>query len=156
MPKYGRRSNGSGVNRIICDTNCLISGSLREGGPPARILDRVEAGQDTLLLTHEMVVELSGVIQRSKFKAVMQQVGTNPAEVLLRLIEIALFVDPYPLPGPVIEADPDDDMVLACAATAHPDFIISGDGHLLDLQAFESIPILSPRAYVDQLDPPLQ
>jgi predicted nucleic acid-binding protein len=42
-----------------------------------------------------------------------------------------------------ITADPDDDKVLACAITASVDLIVSGDSHLLDLNEFEGIKIVT-------------
>jgi predicted nucleic acid-binding protein len=54
-----------------------------------------------------------------------------------------VVIEPVPLPRPVCR-DPDDDAVLALVLAAQVDFIVSGDNDLLDLQAFESIPIVSP------------
>lgn len=48
-----------------------------------------------------------------------------------------------PLPARVCR-DPDDDEVLALALTAQVDLIVSGDNDLLDLHAFERIPIVIP------------
>jgi uncharacterized protein len=48
-----------------------------------------------------------------------------------------------PLSKPVCR-DPDDDAVLALALAAQVNFIVSGDNDLLDLQAFESIRIVTP------------
>jgi predicted nucleic acid-binding protein len=45
--------------------------------------------------------------------------------------------------------DPDDDRVLECAVAAEVDAIISGDRHLLRLGSFRSIPIRSPRQFLD-------
>jgi predicted nucleic acid-binding protein len=39
-------------------------------------------------------------------------------------------------------ADPDDDRVLAWALAAQADLIVSGDSDLLNLQAYQGIPIV--------------
>ncbi|HEV8582491.1 MAG TPA: PIN domain-containing protein [Thermoanaerobaculia bacterium] len=44
---------------------------------------------------------------------------------------------------PVIEQDPDDDAVLACAVAARAEVIISGDRHLLNLGRFQAIQIIT-------------
>ena len=44
---------------------------------------------------------------------------------------------------PVIVADPDDDVVLACAVAARAEAIVSGDNHLLDLKQYEEIQIFT-------------
>ena len=48
--------------------------------------------------------------------------------------------------------DPDDDEVLAVAATAKADAIVTGDKDLLTLKSNGGIPILSPRQLVELLD----
>lgn len=52
---------------------------------------------------------------------------------------------------PTIADDPDDDAVLACAVAAEADYMVSGDPHLLTLEQFRHIPILTPAQAVDQL-----
>jgi len=56
---------------------------------------------------------------------------------------LAEIVDPPPLPEPV-SRDPDDDAVLALAAAARPDLIITGDKDLLILGSHAGVPIVSP------------
>jgi predicted nucleic acid-binding protein len=48
-------------------------------------------------------------------------------------------------------ADPDDDAVIACAVAAQADVIVSGDKHLLDLQQYQNIPILTAAELVQRL-----
>ena len=48
----------------------------------------------------------------------------------------------------IIEDDPDDDIVIACAITAHADMIISGDKHILNIDKYENIPILTVPDYL--------
>ncbi|MGH9434052.1 MAG: PIN domain-containing protein [Terriglobia bacterium] len=46
--------------------------------------------------------------------------------------------------------DPDDERVLECAVAAEADAIVSGDRkHLLRLGSFRSIPVYSPRQFLD-------
>jgi predicted nucleic acid-binding protein len=55
------------------------------------------------------------------------------------------IITPDALPAPVIERDPDDDHVLACAVCAKAQLIVSGDSHLLDLRVYQGIPSALPR-----------
>ena len=43
-----------------------------------------------------------------------------------------------------VARDPDDDHVLACALAASADLIVSGDSELLNMKAYQGIPIVSP------------
>ena len=45
--------------------------------------------------------------------------------------------------------DPYDNMVLECAPTAHADYIVTGDTHLLALKEFEAIRILTPAQFLE-------
>ena len=53
--------------------------------------------------------------------------------------------------GPVILADPDDDIVLATAVAGGADAIVSGDAHLLGIGEFRGIPIVTPAAAASRL-----
>jgi len=55
---------------------------------------------------------------------------------------LARLVVPAPI-GSVVEADPDDDAVLACAVAARAEVIVSGDSDLLALESYEGIPIIT-------------
>jgi predicted nucleic acid-binding protein len=50
-----------------------------------------------------------------------------------------------------IPEDPADERVLACAVEAGADFIVSGDRHLLNLESYRGIPILTIRAFLERL-----
>jgi predicted nucleic acid-binding protein len=64
---------------------------------------------------------------------------------------LAEIVDPPPLPEPV-SRDPDDDAVLALAAAARPDLIVTGDKDLLVLDAYAGIPIVSPAEAIARIE----
>ncbi len=49
----------------------------------------------------------------------------------------------------VLRDDPDDNRVLERAVTARADYIVSGDRHLLKLSAYEGIPIITVRQFMD-------
>ncbi len=51
--------------KIVCDTNVLIS-ALLWGGTPGRILDRIEAGLDTLYTSRLLLQELEDVLNYPK------------------------------------------------------------------------------------------
>ena len=139
------------MSRVVCDPNCLISGMLWREGSPGAIISRIEKGPDILLITDEIMAEIAEVIQRPKFERVLTRAGLVPSDLLRELSRCALFVEPSPLTDVVVKDDPDDDAVFACAATAVPDYIISGDRHLLGLSEWRAIPILSPRAYLGRV-----
>jgi predicted nucleic acid-binding protein len=98
---------------------------------------------------------LADVLGRSKFAARLALSGD--AQTLLDgYAALAEVIDPDHT-APVVSADPDDDHVLACAIAIPVNYIVSGDGHLLDLGRYENIPILNAAdflaIYTDSLAP---
>lgn len=56
---------------------------------------------------------------------------------------VAFVPDPESVPT-VIEADPFDNLFLALASENGATLIVSGDRHLLDLESFDNIQIVTP------------
>ncbi len=54
----------------------------------------------------------------------------------------------------VIADDPDDNAVLACAIEGHAAYVVTGDGHLMSLGAYEGIPIVTPAQFLRALAEP--
>jgi predicted nucleic acid-binding protein len=69
------------------------------------------------------------------------------SEVTKKVIANSLLIEPQETITLVTE-DPDDNKILACAKAGKVDYIISQDAHLLKLNVFESIPILTPEEFL--------
>ena len=54
------------------------------------------------------------------------------AEVVVPLTELS-----------VVTADPDDNRILECAVAGKANLIVSNDHHLLDLKAYQNIPVIA-------------
>lgn len=66
-----------------------------------------------------------------------------------------MFRDTFELTYPskkhkVVEADPDDDLILDAAVEADAGVIISGDSHLRNLGKWKNIRILSPADFISE------
>ncbi len=130
-----------GSVRAVIDTNTLVSG-LFWTGKPHTLIEQIRAGALTLVSSPALLAELAEVATRPKFKDILARSNTNPELMLTQVRLLAEIVDPPQLPEPV-SRDPDDDAVLALAAAARPDLIITGDKDLLVLGAHAGIPIVS-------------
>jgi predicted nucleic acid-binding protein len=51
----------------------------------------------------------------------------------------------------VVMDDPDDDKFLEAAVAGRVDYLVSGDRHLLDLDTFREIDIVTPRTFAEQI-----
>ena len=133
---------------IVLDTNTVISGLFWKGAP-RQILDLARSGTFTLFTSPELLAELADVLGRSKFSTRLEQANTSSEELVLGYASLAITVRPNKI-APVIKADPDDDNVLACAKIANAEIIASGDRHLLHLNEYEGIKIMSVNRLLEE------
>ena len=126
--------------RVVLDPNVLVSAAISPGRTTARILD--------LIVSPALIAELSGVLARPRFRRYLDLNAVSAfTDELERLGEWHRDVaDP-----PRLSSDPDDDYLLALAAEAEADALVSGDPDLSALTV-EGTRILTPRALLDLTD----
>lgn len=139
--------------RVVADTNILISGLLWRG-LSHRLIELAEARAITLCATEETIGELREVLARPKFHAKLQERRTTVSTVILTFISLVTLV-PAMVDVHVVEADPDDDIFIACALAAGANYIVSGDHHLLQLEKYRSVPIVTVREFLAREFPDL-
>jgi putative PIN family toxin of toxin-antitoxin system len=111
-------------------------------GTPHRLLNALRDHPAAQLVSSSALLEeLSDVLTRPAATKQLALIGKSPRDLLADYLAIIELTDAQPLPAPV-SRDPDDDAVLACALAAKAALIVSGDRDLLDLGAFNGIPIL--------------
>ena len=136
--------------RIVADTNTVLSGLLWQG-TPRRLLDLGRERKITLCTSLVLLAELAEITARDKFAERLRAAGVSATELLQDYERLAETVTPEALPTPVIERDPDDDHILACAVSTEARLIVSGDSHLLDLKAYQGIPIRAASVAVGEI-----
>jgi len=127
--------------RLVLDTNTAISGLLWHG-TPGKLIDAAHANTISLCTSAVLLAELRGVLIREKFAKQLETRGLNAVEVFDGYAALTTIVVPAII-HPTIVNDPSDDAVLACALGAKAELIVSGDRHLLDLQEYQSIRIVT-------------
>lgn len=115
--------------RVVLDTNTLISAVISAGGPPRRLLNGARVQAFEMCSSTVLLAELFEVLSRNKFSTRLALAGLTPFCIVREIRHMAHMVVPDNVPR-VIENDPDDDHVIACAVVAQADFIVSGDKHL--------------------------
>lgn len=132
--------------RALLDVNVLISGLLSRTGAPARLLGKWLDGEFELVVTERLLAELEATLARPKLRRHLDQAEISRFLELLR--DVAERVED-PDAEPIIHSrDLKDDYLIAAAASARAT-LVTGDAHLLELEG--SIPVLSPRAFLDNL-----
>lgn len=131
--------------RIVLDTNVLISGALSTTSTPARALERaVTDGQ--LLASTATLRELIEKLRSKKFDPYISLdrrdallLGLAP---LIEIVEIVQMID--------VCRDPTDNKFLEVAVNGRAAVIVTGDGDLRALNPFRRIAILTPAEYLDR------
>jgi putative PIN family toxin of toxin-antitoxin system len=130
-------------DRIVVDTNVLISRLLLPASVPGRAIRQVvDVGQ--LLVSEATMTELTAVLGRARFDPYLSIADRQEfIRVLGRIAEVVPIVR-------VVRAcrDPRDDKFLEVAINGRADVIITGDWDLLALDPFMKIAILTPAAYL--------
>ncbi|MBI9086449.1 MAG: putative toxin-antitoxin system toxin component, PIN family [Desulfobacterales bacterium] len=133
------------IVRVAIDTNMVVS-ALLFGGTPGQLLGLWQEGQIQPFASPAVVDEYLRVLAYPRF-----QLGEKEIEYLIYRQILPYFQIVTPEPGPVIvNADPSDDAFLHCAVKARVHAIISGDRHLLALETFEDIPIVTTAVFLER------
>jgi len=142
--------------RAVLDTNVVFAGlfSRNPHSPTAEILRRWYVGEFDLLYCEDLRLEYrekltaAGIspVHRARFLARLARLGIcvpfSPAEIL-----------------PRVPADPDDDVVIACALVGGATHLVTYDPHLLSLgEEYQGVRILDGLhfLYILRGDVPLQ
>jgi uncharacterized protein len=129
--------------KVVVDTNVAVSGLLWQG-PPNEILKWSRLGILKIIACDETVNELRRVLRYKRFYRRLSVLATSSDEVYAYFMNLVLFVPKPKFIPTKIKEDPLDNLFLALASENKAHMIISGDNHLLDLQAFEDIQIVTP------------
>lgn len=136
--------------KSVLDTNVLVSALISPDGTPAKIMRHT--GRFRLCTSPEILDELARVLQYPRIKARYKVDDATILAYIERLFAAGLIVNTR-IQVAAVKDDPDDDKFLACAVACQADYIVSGDPHLLDLTSFQTIPIVTPRQFLEILEP---
>jgi len=132
--------------RALLDVNVLISGLLSRTGAPAGLLGKWLEGEFEIVVTERLLAELEATLGRPKLRRHFDEAEVSGFLALLR--GLAESVGDPDTEHIINSRDPKDDFLIAAAASARAT-LVTGDAHLLELES--SIPVLSPRSFLDSL-----
>lgn len=133
------------MTKVVIDTNVVVSAGISQDGNPAFIFGMLILGIIQNYTTNEILDEISEVLRRPR---IAKRITQRQQDFLLETFE---ELSEKIVPTATVQAvreDPDDDKFLECAVSASAEYIISGDGHLLNLGEFRGIKIVSPAKFV--------
>ena len=131
--------------RAVLDANVIISALIRPDSAPGRTLRAAVEGMTVRLVTSDpLLAELQAALEYPRLQRYLKMSKQDKEEFVILLEQIADPVRIADHPAPAICRDPDDEPYLQTALAGRADYVVSGDGDLLDLKVVEHIPIVTP------------
>jgi|SRR5271165_1348006 len=132
------------MDRVVLDTNIVVSACLTPEGAPATIVELALLGAFALCLSPAVLAEYREVLSREKFSRRQERVRL----LLEGLEDVALAVTPDRTL--TISPDDEDNRVLECAQAAGADFLVTGNPRHFPA-SLGSTRIVTPRDFLTEL-----
>jgi putative PIN family toxin of toxin-antitoxin system len=131
------------LERVVLDTNVLVSALLNSFGAPGRVLDLVLAGELTVAYDDRVLTEWRQVLRREKFGF-----SAGDVEVLLGFVEgQGISVNASPL---AIKLPDQDDLPFLEVAHAAEATLITGNTRHYPPEARRGVAVLDPASFLDE------
>jgi putative PIN family toxin of toxin-antitoxin system len=135
------------MQKVVIDTNVLVSALIQESYPYRIIAELFARGRIQLCISEKLMWEYCEVLKRQKFAK--YQDFFAKAEILLVYIEIHA-VKYFPKTSLNIMADQGDNKILELAEECQADFIITGNTTDFTFAKYKQTRIVSPKEYWDK------
>ncbi|MEM7107980.1 MAG: putative toxin-antitoxin system toxin component, PIN family [Bacteroidota bacterium] len=131
--------------KVIFDTNIWISYLI--GGQLANITELLSSRKIELVLSKQLLTELTEVTSRKKFRRYFDEQKVNELLKLMDILGTNYEIAEYPN----ICRDPKDNFLLGLIRVSRADFLITGDQDLLELNPFEGTEIIEANQLLEKI-----
>lgn len=138
------------MQRVVVDTNVLVSGLIQRSYPYLIINNLFVEGKIELCISDELLLEYYSVFQRKKFSRYPD--FSNGAEILIAGIEAKSrkFIPRNKL---AIIPDKGDNKLLELAEECKANYLITGNTNDFKLKKYKSTRIVTPKEYWEKFRP---
>lgn len=136
----------------VLDVNILVSFVIVPRGTIASILTAWQEGDFGLLLSPEMIDEVTAKLRLPRIAEPYGIVEEDVRAVHELLSQESLIVSLPSSAHQRVTGDPEDDHVLAVARRGGASLLVTGDKGLLKLESYRGIQIVTPRQFLDRLE----
>jgi len=138
------------VYRAVIDTNVFVSGGTVSNGAPYQIINLWRNQKFVMVASPQLIAEYEEVLSRP---SVMKYTGLTPQETSLYIQEIKdrAYMTSGTLILNVLDNDPDDNMVLACAKEGIATHLVTGNTKDFPSNEYKGIKIVTPRKFLEEL-----
>lgn len=136
--------------KAVLDVGQFVSATIRADGHPAQVMRAWRNGEFDLYLSIPLLEDLRRVLG---YRHIRKRHGwtDEQIEIFIIALGIAAHLTEGELEVSVVEEDPTDDKILACAEEGQVDYIVASDEHLTKIGKYKGIPIVPPRQFLEIL-----
>lgn len=133
--------------KVVIDTNVLISALIGPTSVPAQVLDLIASQTIMPFMSAETQSELYRVLGYKKIQKALE-ITPEKAQELAESIVLNCQMIHSDMAVMVIEEDESDNRYIEVALAAKAAYVITGDHHLLKLEEYSGIEILTPAQFL--------
>lgn len=135
--------------RAVLDANVFVSAFLKPRGTPGKILEQlIHNAAFTLVVSRPILDELRRCLTYPKVRKHLEM-DDDDIELWLASLAVLSLCVPGEMEVDAVKTDPGDDKYLGAAIEGCAEYVVSGDHHLLELQQYGDVKIVTPRVFLD-------
>jgi putative PIN family toxin of toxin-antitoxin system len=132
------------MQRIVCDTNVIVSALIQRGYPYRIVYDLFISGEIQFCISEPLLKEYIDVLKRDKFSRYPDFFTRSESLLVDIKNKSALFI---PQTTVDIISDKADNVILELAAECSADFIITGNTTDFTFSEYKGTKIVTPKEY---------
>ena len=134
--------------KVVLDSTVLVSAFLTKAGVSAELLQKAKDGGFDMCLAEEILEEVQrALLQYQKIRKRYHYTDQAVIQFVQNLRIVAHLITGLPSIE-VVNSDPNDNMVVACALKARANYIVTRDNDLLSLGNYEDIKVVTPENFM--------
>jgi len=137
--------------KVVIDTNVLISALINPTSVPAKVIGLIEAKTIQPIMSPATQEELCRVLGYKKIQKTLALMPAQAQEVAEQLMLHCQLIHPN-IAVMVTAEDDSDNRYIEVALAAQAPYVITGDQHLLKLEHYNGIEIVTPAQFLWQMD----
>ena len=136
------------MHKVVLDSTVLVSAFLAKTGVSAELLYKAKDGGFDMFLAEEILEEVQrALLQYQKIRNRYHYADQTVIQFVQNLRIVAHLITELPSIE-VVNSDPNDNMVVACALKVRADYIVTRDNDLLSLENYEDIKVVTPEKFI--------